>query len=132
MPFLVLVFIGSLNSLQFLGLEWLCSPFLFSRFISISKCWTLIFPITRPYVNRRICCNNRILGINWNKVKVRCLFANDTQFSLVVCSCLQIFISTFRCFPDILSCSLESKHTNQLCSISHCDSNSLLNEVIND
>ncbi|XP_014508866.2 uncharacterized protein LOC106768308 [Vigna radiata var. radiata] len=25
--------------------------------------------------------------------------------------------------------SLESKHTNQLCSISHCDSNSLLNEA---
>ncbi|KAH1263966.1 NPC intracellular cholesterol transporter 1 [Glycine max] len=25
--------------------------------------------------------------------------------------------------------SLESKHTNQLCSISHCDSNSLLNEI---
>lgn len=93
MPFLVLVFIGSLNSLQFLGLEWLCSPFLFSRFISISKCWTLIFPITRPYVNRRICCNNRILGINWNKVKVRCLFANDTQFSLVVCSFVFKFLS---------------------------------------
>lgn len=28
-----------------------------------------------------------------------------------------------------MSCSSKSKHTNQLCSISKCDSNSLLNEV---
>ncbi|WVZ23445.1 hypothetical protein V8G54_001989, partial [Vigna mungo] len=61
--------------------------------------------------------------------------AMDCNISILVPCVAHYGCITFRCTWPWLSLaivsilrSLESNHTNQLCSISHCDSNSLFNE----